>query len=488
MRDAEIAVQPLHTGRRGSEPLLWLSAGAVVVALSILVLLLALLVIEGMSYFWPRPLLMVEGVAIPTQLGQVVERQPQEVVGVERDGAEAVERLLINRGTGRTGQSPLVWLDDNEIDRRSWPERALVVERVLEPPVFAFLHAIDSGDGPGQTATPFPADLSQFPAAVQLEALEAARLQYPGSSVSLRLVSGEALHVALSDLGQVYAPNAMGWGQKTAFLLSEIAAFLSDPPRQVNAEGGVFPAIVGTVVLVLIMSILVTPLGILAAVYLQEYAHRGPLTRVVRIAVNNLAGVPSIVFGVFGLGFFVYGVGGSLDSVFFADALPAPTLGSPGLLWASLTMALLTLPVVIVATEEGLARVPHSLREGSLALGATRAETLWRVVLPAASPALLTGLILAVARATGEVAPLILVGVAKYAPALPVSGDFPFVHLDRQFMHLGFHIFDLGFQSPQLALTTGRVFATALLLVLIVLLLNLVAVILRSRLREAFRT
>jgi phosphate transport system permease protein len=236
------------------------------------------------------------------------------------------------------------------------------------------------------------------------------------------------------------------------------------------------------------MSAIVSPLGVLAAVYLQEYAQRGVTTRLVRIAVNNLAGVPSIVYGVFGLGFFVYGVGGSLDSLFFSDRLPAPTLGTPGLLWASLTMALLTLPVVIVTTEEGLARVPQSLREGSLALGATRAETLWRVVLPAASPAVLTGLILAVARATGEVAPLILVGVAKYAPGLPVSGEFPFFHLDRQFMHLGFYIYDLGFQSAQIETAEGLVFATALLLVMIVLFLNLAAVMLRNRLRNAFKT
>jgi phosphate transport system permease protein len=211
------------------------------------------------------------------------------------------------------------------------------------------------------------------------------------------------------------------------------------------------------------------------------------LVRLVRIAVNNLAGVPSIVFGVFGLGFFVYAVGGSLDLLFFGDQLPAPTLGTPGMLWAALTMALLTLPVVVVTTEEGLARVPQTLREGSFALGATRAETLLRVILPAASPALLTGLILAIARATGEVAPLLLVGVAKYAPGLPVDGQFPYLHLDRQFMHLGFYIYDLGFQSPDLVTSEGLVYATALLLVLIVLGLNTAAVMLRGRLRESFR-
>ena len=303
----------------------------------------------------------------------------------------------------------------------------------------------------------------------------------------LRTASGESRRLALSAVTQVSAPNAMNWLQRGVHFGRQLLRFLAESPRRVNADGGVFPAIVGTVLLVLLMSVAVTPLGILSALFLQEYAGRGVLPRLVRIAVNNLAGVPSIVYGVFGLGFFVYGIGGSIDWLLFRDTLPAPTLGTPGLLWAALTMALLTLPVVIVATEEGLARVPRSLREGSLALGATRAETLWRVVLPAASPALLTGLILAVARATGEVAPLILVGVAKYAPVLPVSQEFPWLHLDRQFMHLGFHVLDLGFQSPQLQHAAGRVYATALLLVLIVMLLNLAAVILRSRLREAFK-
>ncbi len=275
--------------------------------------------------------------------------------------------------------------------------------------------------------------------------------------------------------------------EKVGHFFSELGKFLGESPSRSNIQGGVFPAIVGTVTLVLLMTMLVSPLGVLAAIFLQEYAQRGPITRIVRIAVNNLAGVPSIVYGVFGLGFFVYTIGGSIDAVFYADTLPAPTLGAPGMLWAALTMALLTLPVVIVSTEEGLARVPSVLREGSLALGATRAESLWRVVIPAASPAVLTGLILAIARATGEVAPLLLVGVAKYAPGLPVSGEYPFLHLDRQFMHLGFYIYDLGFQSPHLETAEGLVYATALLLVTIVLLLNLAAVMLRGRLREAFK-
>src|SRR5256885_7941832 len=189
--------------------------------------------------------------------------------------------------------------------------------------------------------------------------------------------------------------------------------------------------------MVIIMSIIVVPLGVLAALYLREYAKQGALVRTVRIAVNNLAGVPSIVFGVFGLGFFVYFVGGTLDQLFFSAALPTPTFGTGGILWASLTLALLTVPVVVVAAEEGLAAVPGILREGSRALGATKFETVWRVVLPAAAPGILTGLILAMARAAGEVAPLMIVGMVKLAPALPLDRSYPFVHLERKFMHLG---------------------------------------------------
>jgi phosphate transport system permease protein len=235
------------------------------------------------------------------------------------------------------------------------------------------------------------------------------------------------------------------------------------------------------------MSVFVTPFGVVAAVYLKEYATQGPLTRTIRIAVNNLAGVPSIVYGVFGLGFFIYTIGSTLDEFFFEAALPSPTFGTGGLFWASLTLALMTLPVVIVSTEEGLARIPRSIREGSLALGATQWETLWRTILPMASPAIMTGMILAIARAAGEVAPLMLVGVVKLAPSLPLDGNAPFLHLDRKFMHLGFHIYDVGFQSPNVEAARPLVYATALLLVLVTILLNIVAIAVRNRLREKYR-
>jgi len=306
-------------------------------------------------------------------------------------------------------------------------------------------------------------------------------------SITVETSDGQKVDIPFAKIADMYMPNGMSVWQKMGFYAHKFWEFIVDDPREANTEGGIFPAIFGTVMMVLLMSVMVTPLGIMAAVYMREYAKQGPMIRAIRISVNNLAGVPSIVYGVFGLGFFVYVLGGSIDELFFAEALPAPTFGSPGILWASLTLAILTLPVVIVATEEGLSRVPRTIREGSLALGATKAETLWRTVLPMASPAMMTGLILAVARAAGEVAPLMLVGVVKLAPSLPLDGNFPFLHLERKFMHLGFHIYDVGFQSPNVEAARPLVYATALLLVIIIVVLNLFAIRLRNRLREKLR-
>ncbi len=306
-------------------------------------------------------------------------------------------------------------------------------------------------------------------------------------AIVVNTIDGQELELPMASIVGAYRPNQMGLAGKIAYFFQSAWNFVADDPREANTEGWVFPAIFGTVLMVLLMSVFVTPLGVVAAVYLKEYAHQGLFTRFIRIAVNNLAGVPSIVYGVFGLGFFVYTLGGSIDRLFFPEALPAPTFGTGGLFWASLTMALLTLPVVIVSTEEGLSRIPRSIREGSLALGATQWETLWRTVLPMASPGIMTGLILAVARAAGEVAPLMLVGVVKLAPALPLDGNAPFLHLERKFMHLGFHIYDVGFQSPNVEAARPLVYATALLLVIVIVLLNLVAIQVRNRLSERYR-
>lgn len=319
------------------------------------------------------------------------------------------------------------------------------------------------------------------------ETLQNLRSRLNLGQVVFQLRGSNDVAVDVSAIVHAYQPNRMSLWEKLKFYGVKVREFIWHDPREANTEGGVFPAIFGTVLMVLIMSVIVTPLGVIAAVYLSEFARDGIAVRVIRVFISNLAGVPSIVYGVFGLGFFVYFLGEHVDKALFSANLPTPTFGTPGIFWASLTLALLTLPVVIVSTEEGLARIPRSIREGSLALGATQAETLWRTILPMSSPAIITGLILAVARAAGEVAPLMLVGVVKLAPALPVDGEFPFLHLDRKFMHLGFHIYDVGFQSPNVEAARPLVYATALLLVLVIVLLNLSAILIRNRLRERYR-
>ncbi|MGZ9897965.1 phosphate ABC transporter permease PstA [Shewanella gaetbuli] len=307
-------------------------------------------------------------------------------------------------------------------------------------------------------------------------------------SVVIRDMRGEEVTLKLDSILDVTYTNHMSFIDKVGHWFVGIGRFISHDPREANTEGGVFPAIFGTVFMVMLMAVIVTPFGVIAAIYLHEYAKKGPITKMIRIAVINLAGVPSIVYGVFGLGFFVYMLGGSLDQLFYPEALPAPTFGSPGVIWSALTLAILTLPVVIVSTEEGLSRIPSAVRQGSLALGATKAETLWRIVIPMASPAIMTGLILAVARAAGEVAPLMLVGVVKLAPTLPIDMNFPFVHLERKFMHLGFHIYDVGFQSPNVEAARPLVYATSFLLVSVIVALNLTAISVRNHLREKFRS
>lgn len=313
-----------------------------------------------------------------------------------------------------------------------------------------------------------------------------AKLKDEGEVV-VTIAGGREVVIPVSHMVHAWQPNEMHLGQKVVFFFGSIKNFLLDDPREANTEGGVFPAIVGTLTMVILMTLFVLPMGVIAAIYMREYAREGPLLRLIRISINNLAGVPSIVFGIFGLGFFVYVLGHSIDQLFYDYALPNPTFGTPGLLWAALTMALLTLPVVIVSTEEGLSRIPRALREGGLALGATKAEVIMRIVLPMATPAIMTGLILAIARAAGEVAPLMLVGVVKLASELPVNLNAPFIHLDQKFMHLGFHIYDVGFQSPNVEAAQPLVYATSLLLVLVIVSLNLGAIAIRNRLREKYK-
>ncbi len=304
--------------------------------------------------------------------------------------------------------------------------------------------------------------------------------------IHMGTVDGQQKVLSLAEVVRAYPANQLGFFEKCQVYLSRWWEFLRADPREANSEGGVFPAIFGTVTMTLIMSLLVAPFGVLAALYLREYAKAGLIVSAVRVAVNNLAGVPSIVFGVFGLGFFCYIIGAGIDEIFFQAKLPNPTFGKGGIMWASFTLALLTLPVVIVATEEALAAVPSSMRQGSYACGASKWQTIYRIVLPRAMPGIMTGMILAMARGAGEVAPLMLVGAVKLAPELPIDRVFPFIHPDRSFMHLGFHIYDLGFQSQNSEAAKPMVFTTTLLLILLIATLNIFAIALRSRMRRRF--
>lgn len=313
------------------------------------------------------------------------------------------------------------------------------------------------------------------------------RTKDEGFTITLEAIDGRTKTLSLSRIVRLYPANALRADQKWSVYLDRWVEFLTSNPREANTEGGIVPALVGTLTMMVLLSLAVAPFGVVTALYLREYAKQGPLVSFIRVCVNNLAGVPSIVYGVFGLGFFCYILGGSIDQIFYPERLPSPTFGTGGILWASLTLALLTVPVVIVSTEEALAAVPRSMREGSLACGGSKWQTIWRIVLPSAAPGVMTGLILAMARGAGEVAPLMIVGVVKLAPELPIDFTAPFVHFDRSFMHLGFHIYDVGFQSRNSEAGRPMVFVTTLLLISLIVTLNAFAIIVRERLKRAYQ-
>jgi phosphate transport system permease protein len=527
----------------------WLCGGTLALNLLLILGLLALLAFHGLGYFWQKPLWLIELADGKKLLGEIYERE--EIPESGAAGQAAKTRLRVKVGNRDLSGSDFRWIDEADIVAKSRPKEAVLLERLEWGDFHGFVRELRVNGQPltraEQEVWPLLGKLLREKAKerraleslekgelghinytlerlrlaerkLSLEPLPAAERERRAQALSEEVAKEkEAYAAAAARLGQKRAafvaetlvvqtadgverelpvgyvvravrPNALGLAGAAKLYLSRVGEFIGGNPREANTEGGIFPAIFGTVLMVFLMSIFVAPLGVIAAVYLREYAKGGVLVRLVRISVNNLAGVPSIVFGVFGLGFFVYLVGGTIDQLFYPEALPTPTFGTGGILWASLTLALLTVPVVIVATEEGLAAVPQIAREGSLALGATRFETLWRVVLPAAAPGILTGMILAIARAAGEVAPLMIVGMVKLAPALPVDGNFPFLHLERKFMHLGFHIYDVGFQSPNVEAAKPLVFATALLLIVVVLTSNLVAILVRNHLREKYAT
>lgn len=305
--------------------------------------------------------------------------------------------------------------------------------------------------------------------------------------IQMTTIDGQAVTLPLAMVVRAFPANQLGFFGKLEVYISRWGEFLWENPRESNMYGGVFPMIVGTVAMTLLMTVLVVPFGVIAALYMREYAKQGYVLSMVRIAINNLAGVPSIVFGVFGAGFFCYWVGGGIDWLFFPAYVEEsqPVFGKTGMVWAALTMALLTLPVVIVATEEALAAVPGSIREASYGCGASKWQTIQRIVLPHAAPGILTGTILAMARGAGEVAPLMLVGAVHLAPELPINGDFPFL-TNNSFMHLGLSIFTIGFNSPDSEAARPMVYTITLLLIVIVALLNITAIWLRGRLNAKY--
>jgi phosphate transport system permease protein len=527
----------------------WASGAGLAISLMMIVGILLLIMVNGMGYFWIGDIIeltLTDGTRV---MGQAAGREiiPNSATP---EFPEGKGRIRVKIGNRDLYGLDFKWVDESAIASRTVPADAVLLERREWGNMYARITAIDKGAAryaeggelgwkallplleqandlhariyriekvaigeinaeierarlniralelrtpSGQT--PHSPTVDRWKSAIaaaegryrqQTEELEQLYARFNEYTVVMADANGQAKRLPVGQIVRALRPNELGTAAKVRLYLGNVWSVLMEEPREANTEGGIFPAIFGTVMMVFIMSLAVVPFGVLAALYLREYAKQGTVVRLVRIAVNNMAGVPSIVYGVFGLGFFVYAIGGTLDTLFFPESLPSPTFGTGGILWASLTLALLTVPVVIVATEEGLAAVPREFREGSVALGATKFETMVRVILPCALPAILTGLILAIARAAGEVAPLMLTGVVKLAPTLPVDGVWPFFHFDRKFMHLGFHIYDVGFQSPNVEAAKPMVYVTTLVLILVVVMLNLTAITLRNHLRKKY--
>jgi phosphate transport system permease protein len=531
--------------RRG-DPFVWMTGGALACAVVMILGMLTLIIASGLGSMWPKDLArfqMKDGTVV---VGQV--ERSEAIPGYV--SAAGGQRILVRIGNRDLHGLDFKWFDQSAIESTEHPRDLVVVERREWGPFYGTVESVRAEDSVvegGAAWNRFRRELkgaherfgrmrgiergraAKINDAIEGERLAIRRLELSGAATktegkvriaeleqkireqlaafeilrgqldglkeedrrtnaTLRSARGETKDVTLSEVVRAYRPNEMGVAGKVGVYLSRLWEFLTADPRESNTEGGIFPAIFGTVLMTLLMTLAVVPLGVMAALYLREYAKQGTVITILRIAINNLAGVPSIVFGLFGLGFFGYLVGGAVDHAFFAERLPSPTFGGGGLLWASLTLALLTVPVVIVATEEALVAVPRGIREGSIACGASKFQTITRIILPSAAPGIMTGAILAMARGAGEVAPLMITGVVKLAPKLPLDGNAPFLHLERKFMHLGFHIYDVGFQSPNVEAAKPMVYTTTLLLIVIVVLLNLTAIIVRNKLRDKYKT
>ncbi len=527
--------------RAEATPLLGLCGASLAMALLMTVAMLGLIFSQGLGLFWQKRLVRLQLRDGSRWLGEVWSREtvPDPTTG------RPVRRIALHHGNRDLWGTAFRWIDEADVVGWEYPPDAVRIERLAWGPAFGQPRRVWVGDKPFVDPVDVRdpvwqelfASVRQDRRVLQdvedqidevndrLERLrrQELRLRYRSASdpsaqaalqaekarwervygvlalrrttlierlqqyvLEVTAADGTALRIPLAQITAVIPANRMGLGERIRLYARRYWELITENPREANTEGGVFPAIFGTVSMVLIMSLAVVPVGVMTALYLREYARQNWLTRVVRIAVNNLAAVPSIVYGVFGMGFFIYTVGTAIDRTFYPWMAPTPVFGTGGLLWASLTLALLTVPVVIVATEEALLAIEPEIRHGARALGATQWQTVRHVILPAAAPGVLTGLILAIARATGEVAPLMLTGVVKLAPDLPIDDRFPFIHLERKFMHLGFHIYDVGFQSPNVDAAQPMVYNTTLLLLVIVVALNLTAIHLRNRIRRLY--
>lgn len=527
------------------EPMVWLTGGCVAAAVLMIVFLLAFIVWQGVATFWPAPLVQITQKDGKKLMGEVARTDPQgrtlyktgnfdltgeDFTWVDPQNVTSTDKpewgLVIERTawgnaygqidavieSGRkTEGAAAAWKRFLEIhgEQRELIRKVHHIEKDQMGEVSAEQNAIrlrlrglemkNGLDSPIYRENVAQAEARRGELESQMNGLreQVKKLndEMAQNRVVIRTIQDKIIPadrsipdepMMVSQVVRAYPANQLGTGGKLGVYFSRWSEYLFDEPREANTEGGILPAIIGTVLLTMIMVIFVVPIGVIAAIYLREYAKQGLLVSIVRISVNNLSGVPSIVFGVFGLGFFCYIIGARIDQIFFSTNLPDPTVGKSAMIWASLTLALLTLPVVIVATEEALSAVPKSMREGSYACGASKWQTIRRIVLPRAMPGVMTGMILAIARGAGEVAPLMLVGAVKLAPELPISLQAPFFGSDRSFMHLGFHIFDLGFQSRNSEAAKSMVYTTTLLLIGIVVMLNIAAVFIRSRLRKAY--
>ena len=506
---------------REGEAFIWLSGLGVALVLFMVATLVGVIIKNGAQTFWPKALVSYTLADDSKILGELVQEQVHPHSGVNR--------LQIKVGNRDLNGIDFKWVIESEVQEQSTPKEAIVLERMEYVNFNVFISSFTSPalktkttpledweklkpllhqlEGEAKDINDEVISQANYMQGLRLEILEARYKKQNPAQIELRLkaltlqfekllvvqsaaitkindhtatfvdVNGREKNIILAHIVRSYQPNQLGLFGKIGVYLSKIYELFFDEPRESNTEGGLFPAIIGTVMLILTMSIFSFPLGLIAAVYMKEYAKPGLLLQAIRVAVSNLAGVPSIVWGIFGLTFFVYTIGGGIDTFFYPERLPTPTFGTGGVLWGSLTLALLTVPVVIVATEEALSGVPGDLRHGSYALGATKFQTLINVTIPMAMPRIITGFILAMSRAAGEVAPLMITGVVKLAPTLPIDGQFPFVHLERKFMHLGFHIYDVGFQSPNVEAAKPMVFVTTLVLMAIVIALSMSSII-----------